>query len=131
MDASTNRALLSKSYNEAYEILEMIATNNYQWPSTKQATVRGAARVHNVDASTIWVISLTNMVKAITTAPTIVNQIAEVSCAYCGEGRLFDNCSGNLTLFNYVRNYNKQNENNPYPNTKYSSTAVWTLQNLL
>ena len=126
--------MLSKSYNEAYEILEMIASNNYQWQSTRQAIVRGTARVHNIDASTTLstrVISLINMVKAITTAPTIVNQIVEVSCAYCGEGHLFDNCSGNLALVNYVGNYNKQNENNPYPNTKYSLTAVWTFQNLL
>ena len=31
VDASANRALLSKSYNEAHEILERIANNNYQW----------------------------------------------------------------------------------------------------
>ena len=30
VDASANGALLSKSYNEAYEIIETIATNNYQ-----------------------------------------------------------------------------------------------------
>ena len=42
VDVSANRALLSKSYNEAYEILEKIANNNYQWPSTRQAAARGA-----------------------------------------------------------------------------------------
>ena len=36
VDASANMALLSKSYNEAYEILERIANNNYQCPSTRQ-----------------------------------------------------------------------------------------------
>ncbi len=29
VDASTNKVLLSKSYNETYEILEKIANNNY------------------------------------------------------------------------------------------------------
>ena len=29
VDALANEALLSKSYNEAYEILERIANNNY------------------------------------------------------------------------------------------------------
>ena len=38
VDAAVNRTLLSKSYNEAYAILERIANNNYQW-----------AGVHNVD----------------------------------------------------------------------------------
>lgn len=39
--ASANGALLSKSYNEAYDILERMA----QWPSTGQAAVRGIAGV--------------------------------------------------------------------------------------
>ena len=39
VNASANRALLSKSYNEAYEILERIANNNYQWPSTRQVAI--------------------------------------------------------------------------------------------
>ena len=59
VDASVNGTLLSKSYNEAYEILERIANNNYQWTG-----------VHNVDALTILsaqVTSLTNIVKDIIT----------------------------------------------------------------
>ncbi|KAH9723366.1 hypothetical protein KPL70_007095 [Citrus sinensis] len=91
VDASANGALLYKSYNDAYEILERIANNNYQWPSTKQA----AAGVHNVNALTALsaqVTSLTKMVKAMTTAPATVNQIFDMSCVYCGEGHLFDNC---------------------------------------
>ena len=50
VDASVNGALLSKSYIEAYEILERIANNNYQWPSTRQTAAREVARIHNVDA---------------------------------------------------------------------------------
>ena len=52
VDASANGTLLSKSYNEAYEILDMIANNNYQWPSIRQAAARGTVGVHNVDALT-------------------------------------------------------------------------------
>ena len=88
VDISANEALLSKSYNEAYEILERIANNNYQWSSTRQAVVRRTAGVHNVDALTVLstqVTSLTNMVKGMTTAPATVNQISYVSCVYCGE----------------------------------------------
>ena len=63
-------------YNEAYEILERIANNNYQWPSTKQAAARGIVEIYNVDALTallVQVTSLTNMVKAMTTVPATVN----------------------------------------------------------
>ncbi|KAH9792490.1 hypothetical protein KPL71_004147 [Citrus sinensis] len=100
MDASANRALLSKAYTEAYEILERIDNNNYQWPSARQPAARGSARVHNIDAITALsaqVTSLTNMVKAMTSAPATVKQVTELSCAYCGEEHDFDNCPGNPT----------------------------------
>ena len=57
------------------------------------------------------------MVKVMTTAPVTVNQITKVSCVYYGEGHLFDNCPRNLTLVNYVVNFNRYNQNNPYLNT--------------
>ena len=110
VDTSTNGALLSKSYNEAYEILERIANNNYQWPSPRQIVSRGAAGIHNVDAFTVLsaqVTSLTNMMKAMTTALSNDNQVADVSCLYCREGHLFDNCLRKSTSVNYVGNSNR------------------------
>ena len=86
-----NMVLLSKSYNEAYEILERIANNNYQWLSTRQSTIRGPAGAYNIDALTALsaqVTSLKYMVKAMTNAPVFINQVVEVSCVYCGEGHL-------------------------------------------
>ena len=110
-DSSANGVLLSKSYTEAYEILKRIANNNYQWPSTRQTTARGAAGVHNVDAITTLsaqVTSLTNMVKAITTAPAAIKLVAELSCVYCGEEYVFDNFSGNLASINDVGHFNQR-----------------------
>ncbi|KAH9659726.1 mRNA-decapping enzyme-like protein [Citrus sinensis] len=101
VDASANGALLYKSYTEDYEILERIANNNSQWPSTRQP----AAGVHNINAITTLsaqVTSLTNMVKALTSALAAVKQIAELSCVYCGEEHDFDNCLGNPVSVNYV-----------------------------
>ena len=112
--------MVFKFYNKTYEILEKITNNNYHWPSTRQATTRGIIGVYNVDvliALSAQVTSLTNMVKVMTTVPTIVNQITEVFCVYCREGHLFDNCLGNPALVNYVGNYNRQNHNNFYLNT--------------
>ncbi|KAH9743430.1 hypothetical protein KPL70_003294 [Citrus sinensis] len=137
VDASTNEALLFKSYTEAYEILERIANNNYQWPSTKQPAVRGAAGVHNIYAITALlaqVTSLTNMIKATTSAPAAVKQVAKLSCVYCGEEHKFDNCPRNLASVNYVSNYNRQSQNNPYSNTynlewKQHPNFLWSNQN--
>jgi len=120
VDASVNGALLSKFYNETYEILEMIANKNHQWLSTKQATTRVTSGVHNVGALialSAQETSLINMVKAMTNTQETLNQITKVSCVYCGERYLFDNCPRNPTLVNYVGNCNRQNQNNPYSNT--------------
>ena len=76
--------------------------------------------MHNVDAFitlSAQVTSLTNMVKAMTTDPTTINQVAKVSCMYCGEGHLFDNCPENPASVNYVDNFNRPNQNNQYSNT--------------
>ena len=67
VDALVNGTLLSKFYNEAYEILERNANNNYQW-----------AGVHNVDALTVLsaqVTSLTNIVKAIITTSATLTKL--------------------------------------------------------
>ena len=40
VDASANKILLEKSYNEAYEILERIAKNDYPYPTTRLELVK-------------------------------------------------------------------------------------------
>ncbi|KAJ4705077.1 Retrotransposon gag protein [Melia azedarach] len=68
VDASTNGAILAKSYNEAYEILERISNNNYQWPTTRAYTGRKMAGIHEVDTLTSLaaeVSSMSNMLKTI------------------------------------------------------------------
>ena len=54
------------------------------------------------------------MVNVMTSTPAVVKQVAELSCVYCGEERDFDNCLGNLASVNYVGNFNRQPQNNPY-----------------
>ncbi|KAH9671394.1 hypothetical protein KPL70_017357 [Citrus sinensis] len=137
VDASANGALLSKSYTEAYEILERIANNNYQWPSARQPVARRSAGVHSIYAITALsaqVTSLTNMVKTMTAAPATVKQVTELSCVYCGEDHDFDNCPGNPASINYVGNFNRQPQNNPYSNTynpgwKQHPNFSWSNQN--
>ncbi|XP_017632654.1 uncharacterized protein LOC108475177 [Gossypium arboreum] len=45
VDASGNGTLLDKSYNEAFEILEKIVNNNYQYPTTRVGMGKKAAEV--------------------------------------------------------------------------------------
>ena len=53
---------------------------------------------------------------------------------YCGEEHDFDNCLGNPALVNYVGNFNRQLQNNPYSNTynpgwKQHPNFSWSSQN--
>ena len=50
VDASANGAILSKTYNEAYEILERIASNNCQWADVRSNPGRKTREVLEVDA---------------------------------------------------------------------------------
>ncbi|KAH9763478.1 hypothetical protein KPL70_001188 [Citrus sinensis] len=74
------------------------------------------------------------MVKAMTSAPAVVKQVAELSCVYCGEEHDFDNCPRNPASVNYVDNFNRQLQNNPYSNTynpgwKQHPNFSWSNQN--
>ncbi|XP_012435453.1 uncharacterized protein LOC105762087 [Gossypium raimondii] len=53
VNASTNGALKSKSYNEAYAIIKRIASNIYQWPTNQATSERRVTEVHEVDALTL------------------------------------------------------------------------------
>ncbi|XP_062102203.1 uncharacterized protein LOC133825656 [Humulus lupulus] len=124
LDASANGAILSKTYNEAFEILERIASNNYQWSNTRAPTCRKVAGVLEVDALTALIAqmaSMTNILKNMSMGgnvqPAAAIQSAEVSCVYCGDGHTFENCPSNLASVFYVGNQNSNRNNNPYSNT--------------
>ena len=66
LDDSIIGDILSKSYNEAYEILEMIASKTYQWSNARASTSQKVAGVLEVDALTALtsqVSSMTNLLK--------------------------------------------------------------------
>ncbi|KAH9724028.1 hypothetical protein KPL70_007340 [Citrus sinensis] len=72
--------------------------------------------------------------EAMTSAPTVVKQVAELSCVYYGEEHDFDNCPGNPASVNYVGNFNRQLQNNSYSNTynpgwKQHPNFSWSRQN--
>ena len=48
VDAAASGALMSKTHKAAYELLEELASNNYQWP-IERAMPRKTARVLELD----------------------------------------------------------------------------------
>ncbi|XP_060969639.1 uncharacterized protein LOC133036888 [Cannabis sativa] len=124
LDASASGAILSKSYNEAFEILERIASNNYQWSTNRAPTSRKVAGVLEVDALTALtaqMASMTNILKNMnmgrSVQPAAAIQRAEISCVYCGDGHTFENCPSNPASVCYVGNQNFNRNNNPYSNS--------------
>ncbi|XP_062119320.1 uncharacterized protein LOC133833078 [Humulus lupulus] len=121
LDASANGAILSKTYNKAFEILERIASNNYQWSNTRAPTSRKVAGVLEVDALTAQMALMTNILKNMSLGGNIqlaaAIQSAEVSCVYCGDGHTFENCPSNPASICYVGNQNFNCNNNPYSNS--------------
>ena len=74
------------------------------------------------------------MVKAMITAPATVNQTYDMSCVYCGEAHLFDNCPSNPASVNYMGSFNRQNQDNLYLNTynpgwRQHPNVSWNNQN--
>ncbi|KAL5560827.1 hypothetical protein UlMin_037038 [Ulmus minor] len=148
LDASAGGALLNKSYAEAYDLIESIAANSYQWPTSRINITKKVAGVHelgDVSALTAQIASLTNMLKAVSTSnvvsqgsqnspvsaisPVVVepsnSSVETVSCVFCGGGHVYDDCPNNPVSVNYVGNYNQGNYNSGSynrGNNPYSNT---------
>ncbi|KAL5574287.1 hypothetical protein UlMin_023884 [Ulmus minor] len=148
LDASAGGALLNKSYAEAYDLIQSIAANSYQWPTSRINTTKKVAGVHelgDVSALTAQIASLTNMLKAVSTSnvvspaslnspvsatsPVVIepsnSSVETVSCVFCGGGHVYDDCPNNPVSVNYVGNYNQGNYNSGSynrGNNPYSNT---------
>ncbi|XP_062075256.1 uncharacterized protein LOC133779295 [Humulus lupulus] len=90
IDAATGGAFMSKSANEAYELLEEMAMNNYQWPS-ERGNPRRVARMHEIDAISMLSAQVATLTKQlqnnIVTAPVMQ---AQVMCKLCGGPHSFE-----------------------------------------
>lgn len=49
LDASASRALLKKSYTEAYDLIESIVAISYQWPTTRMNSAKKVASAHELN----------------------------------------------------------------------------------
>ncbi|XP_062099705.1 uncharacterized protein LOC133805537 [Humulus lupulus] len=97
IDAAAGGAFMSKSANEAYELLKEMATNNYQWPSERAGSNNKVAGVHELDAITTLtaqVASLTKQLQQNTMSAQVVQ--AQVMCELCGGSHPFDQCQAVL-----------------------------------
>ncbi|XP_062075610.1 uncharacterized protein LOC133779698 [Humulus lupulus] len=128
VDASTNGALLAKSYNE--------------WPTSRLSTCRKVAGIHDVDAITYLVAqvsSISNMLKTMNMGMnqsmgqpmgTQMGPMENISCVYCGEGHAFDICPSNPAAVCYMGNQNRNSHySNSYnPSWRQHPNFLWSNQ---
>ncbi|XP_062080137.1 uncharacterized protein LOC133784885 [Humulus lupulus] len=86
---------MSKSAKEAYDLLEEMAMNNYQWPSERE-TNKKVAGVHELDAISMLSAQVATLTKQLQQnnihAPAPVMQM-QIICELCGGPHLFEQCT--------------------------------------
>ncbi|KAL4296061.1 hypothetical protein GQ457_12G015110 [Hibiscus cannabinus] len=116
LDASANGTLLDKPPRESLEILDKLAQNDYQHPTSRRGTTRrGPAHLDSYDTILAQIASLTNMVKNMQKQPHIHEVKALDSfCELCGNNHDASECGQNMETSCYVGNYNKNTMSNTY-----------------
>ncbi|KAK8578894.1 hypothetical protein V6N12_069238 [Hibiscus sabdariffa] len=118
LDASANGTLLDKSPEEAFDILDRIANNDYQFPTSRLGTGRrtpGKLDLDTNDPVSAQLSAITNMLKNLQ-RPTDVGDAKAVSCIHCEGNHHANDCPTMHESASYVGNFNR-NTNNPYSNT--------------
>ncbi|KAL5545312.1 hypothetical protein UlMin_009096 [Ulmus minor] len=121
VDAASNGALMSKTYNEAYALLERMASNNYQWLTERVPAGRRIAGVHEVSEITSLTAQIASLVNTLNnqqaTHHQSVNSVQGTgeSCVLCNGTHRFESCPSNPESVCYVGNMNRNN--NPFSNT--------------
>ncbi|KAL4376644.1 hypothetical protein GQ457_02G032840 [Hibiscus cannabinus] len=119
LHASANGTQLDKSPSEAFDILDRIANNDYQFPSSRLGTGRKAPGVLELDAKdsvAAQLFAITNMLKNLQRSNEVKDvKEASSACLLCHGNQSEHECPSNQESINYVGNQNRGN--NPYSNT--------------
>ncbi|KAL4387413.1 hypothetical protein GQ457_09G015600 [Hibiscus cannabinus] len=132
LDASTNGTLLDKPSRESLEILDKLAQNDYQHPTSRRGTTRrgptqldSSMTIHSQRASLI------NMVKNMQKQSHIQEVKAlDAFCELCGNNHDASKCGQNVESSCYVGNYKKNTMSNTYnPAWRNHPNFSWKNQN--
>ncbi|KAL4364294.1 hypothetical protein GQ457_04G020430 [Hibiscus cannabinus] len=118
LDASANGTLLDKSPEEAFDILDRVASNDYRFPTTRLGAGRRAPGVLDLDANdsvSAQLYAIAHMLKNLQ-KPTDVRDAKAVSCVHCEGKHHANDCPTMHESASYVGNYIR-NATNPHSNT--------------
>ncbi|KAK8713386.1 hypothetical protein V6N13_148604 [Hibiscus sabdariffa] len=116
LDASANGTLYDKPPRESLEILDKLAQNDYQHPTSRRGiTKRGPTHLDSSDTILVQISALTNMVKNMQKKANIQEVKAlDALCELCGNNHHALECGQTLESSSYVENYNKNTMSNTY-----------------
>ncbi|KAK8613670.1 hypothetical protein V6N13_101427 [Hibiscus sabdariffa] len=118
LDASANGTLLDKPPRESLEILDKLAQNDYQHPTSKRGTTRrGTIQLDSSDTILAQISALTNMVKNMQRQTNTQEVKAlDAFCELCGNNHDTSECEQAVESSCYVGNYNKNTYNPAWRN---------------
>ncbi|XP_062083367.1 uncharacterized protein LOC133789582 [Humulus lupulus] len=128
IDAAAGGAFMSKGADEAYELLEEMAMNNYQWPAERDTSQRKVAGVHELDAITALTAQVASLTKQLQQNKISAQAQAiqmQSGCEICGGPHLYEQCTapnmcGNMPVnqaqVQAVGNFQRPYQN-PFSNT--------------
>ncbi|KAL4311372.1 hypothetical protein GQ457_01G020000 [Hibiscus cannabinus] len=132
LDASANGTLLDKPPRESLKILDKLAQNDYQYPtSRREITRRGPTQLDSCDTILAQISALKNMVKNMQKQPNIQEVKAlDAFCELCGNNHDASECGQTIESSCYVGNYNKNTMSNTYnPAWRNHPNISWKNQN--
>ncbi|KAK8533931.1 hypothetical protein V6N12_047333 [Hibiscus sabdariffa] len=118
LDASANGTLLDKPPRESLEILDKLAQNDYQHPTSRRGTTRrGTIQLDSSDTILAQISTLTNMVKNMQRQTNTQEVKAlDAFCELCGNNHDTSECGQAVDSSCYVGNYNKNTYNPAWRN---------------
>ncbi|PON37321.1 hypothetical protein PanWU01x14_321200 [Parasponia andersonii] len=126
INAVAGGVLMGKSIDDAYELLEEMAVNNYQWPS-EHINPRRTTSINELEVTSslvAQVILLTKNLESMTKkfdsmAIYTTQAIQSQAGAYeqCDDNHLSSCCPLNMELAHFMGNHTQHQCNNPYFNS--------------
>ncbi|XP_045791275.1 uncharacterized protein LOC123885979 [Trifolium pratense] len=126
IDAAAGGALMDKPYNQAYQLIESMVQNHYQWGNErttieKPQTKGGMYEISNMDHINAKLDALTQKIESLTNAPKATVAATIQNCELCGaqghtiaECRLLTEAPTDQVNYTKGNSYNQNQRNHPY-----------------
>ncbi|XP_027165399.1 uncharacterized protein LOC113765424 [Coffea eugenioides] len=118
IDAAAGGALMGKSPQEAQSLIEEMAANNYQW-ANERGNPRRHADMIEMDTLNMLGAQMNNVVKLLNRQAGVGSSSSNAHvacCSVCGGEHDTNDCV-DFEQVQFVNNYNRNAQNNPYSNT--------------